>query len=161
MTVSANDIIVDALEDIIVQSSEAKIEQSEGNAAIRALNDLMTDWAARGIELGFTIVSDLADIMTVPLGSIRGIKANLALELAPKYNVPITAELVRKAKEGYQACLDLAFEMSEMAYPPTLPQGSGNDYPDFSDSTFYPDQEGTILTETGGSIALEEGTEDD
>ena len=159
MTVNANDVVRDALEDIVVQADEAKIEQSEGNAAIRALNDLMTAWAAQGIELGYTIVSDLADVLTVPLGAIRGIKANLSLELAPKYGVPITAGLVRKAKEGYNACLNLSVSMAESAFPSTLPQGSGNDYPDYGDQVFYPDEQGTILTETGGSIALEEGTE--
>ncbi len=160
MTISANDIVRDALEDILVQASEAKIEQSEGNAAIRALNDLMNAWAAEGIELGYTIVSDLADTITIAAGAIRGVKANLALELAPKYNAPITAGLVRKAKEGYNACLDLSVQMAESALPSTLPTGSGNDYPQYTEDTFYPGEQDTILTETGGAIALEEGTEE-
>ena len=156
MAVKAGEVIKDALEDIIVQSSESELVQSEGLAAIRALNDLMAAWAARGLELGYSVVSDVGDYLNVPFGAIRGIKANLALELAPKYNVPITAELVRKANDGFQACLNLAVQMSEGAFPPTLPMGSGN----YSESTFYPDNESTILTETGGAIALEEDTDE-
>ena len=159
MPVKANEVVIDALESIVVQADEAPVEQSEGRAAIRALNDMMLDWDARGVTLGYTIISDLGDYMTVPLGAIRGIKANLTLELAPKYEVPITPAMLKKAKEGYMACVDLAVDMSNSEYPYTLPRGSGNTYPDVTDNKFYPEQEDTILTETGGSIALEEDTE--
>lgn len=157
--VKAREVIVDALEDLVVQADEAPIEQSEANAALRLLNDMMMDWDVVGITLGYTYLVDLADELTVPLGAIRGIKANLALELAPKYNVPLSAELIRKAKEGYMTCVDLAVDMADTEYPGTLPRGSGNTAPDWFDNTFYTDQQETILTESGGSIALEDDTE--
>lgn len=160
MTVKANEVIVDALEDVIIQAEEAPIEQSEARAAIRALNDMMNAWDAIGVSLGYTQVSDLADLITVPLGAIRGIKANLALELCPKYAIAPTQSLLAKAKAGYTACVNLAIEMAEASYPSTLPQGSGNTYPGYADNTFYPDDQDNILTETGGAIALEDGTEE-
>jgi len=159
MVVKANEIVVDALEDIVVQADEAPIEQSEGRAAIRALNDMMLAWDAIGINLGYTVVSSLGDEITVPLGAMRGIKANLAIELAPKYDVTPTPALVQKAREGYAAIIDLAVDMSSSELPSTLPTGSGNDNLDYASDRFYPDQQDTILTETGGSIALEEDTE--
>lgn len=158
MVVKANEIVVDALEDLVVQQDEGPIEQSEGRAAIRTLNDMMLAWDAAGINLGYTVVNSLGDVITVPLGAIRGIKANLAIELAPKYDVQPSAALVKRANEGYMAILDLTVEITGTEYPDTLPIGSGN-YDDGYGPDFYPEQESTILTETGGSIALEEDTE--
>lgn len=157
---TVNEVVVDALEDLVVQADEAPIEQSEARAAIRALNDMMLDWDAQGIALGYTVVNDMGDLMTVADGAIRGIKANLAIELAPKYNVVPTPAMVKKATDGYTTCVDLAVETAESEYPANLPRGSGNDYPGYSDRTFYPDLQNTILTETGGSVALEDETEE-
>ena len=154
------EVVTDALEDLVVQADEAKIEQSEAKAAIRMLNDLMFSWDADGISLGFTAVSDLGDVLTVPDGALRGIKANLAIELSPKYEVDPTQAMLKKAKEGKQSCINLSFEIGSMEYPGELPQGSGNDYPGYANTTFYEDQQSTILTETGGAIALEEDTEE-
>ena len=160
MPIKTKEIVTDALEDLIVQADEARIEQSEAKAAIRYLNDMMAMWAAQGIEIGYTEVSDLADIVTIPLGAKVGVKANLSIFLSPKYDVDPSAALVARAKAGFSAIVDLAVGTASAAFPSTLPRGSGNDYPDFSDSTFYPDEEDTILTETGGAIALEDDTEE-
>ena len=155
-----SEVVIDALEDLVVQAEEAPIEQAEAKAAIRFLNDLMAMWDAKGISLGYTVVSDMGDEVTVPDGALMGIKAHLAITLAPKYEVPVPREVYQKAKDGYDAILNLAVTMGESAYPDTLPQGSGNTYPGYEDTTFFPDQEGTILTETGGAIALEADTEE-
>lgn len=154
-----NEVVIDALEDLVVQQEEAPIEQSEGKAAIRVLNDMMAMWDAQGISLGYTEVSDLGDTITVPPGAVQGIKANLAIFLAPKYETEPSAAVIAKAKRGYDAILSLAVSITPMQYPGTLPQGSGNTYPGYADNTFFPDLEDTILTETGGSIGLEEDTE--
>lgn len=156
-----NEVVVDALEYIITQADEAPIEPSEGRKAMRVLNDMMFAWDAKGICLGFTEVSDLGDPMTVPNGALLGIKAHLALKLASTYNAVVTQELRDDAKEGMEAILSLAVHTAESAFPDTLPQGSGNTYPTYADDTFYPDQQSTILTETGGAIALEEATEEE
>lgn len=159
-TIKVNEVVIDALEDLVVQAEEQEIVQAEARAAIRALNDMMLAWEARGIDLGYTIVENMGDEMTVPYGSLQGIKAYLAIALAPKYDATVTQALIQKAKDGWDAIVDLAVDIGSMAFPDTLPQGHGNDYPGYADRTFYPDVEGTILTETGGSIALEEDTEE-
>lgn len=158
--VKVREVVNDALEEIIVQPEEAMIEQAEGNAAIRALNDMMLDWDQNGITLGFTEVDDMSDEITVAPGAIRGIKSNLAIELAGRYDVQISPGLALRAKQGKMTCVDIAVDQAAMVFPETLPRGSGNDYPGWSDSTFYPDQSDTVLTESGGSVAIEEDTEE-
>lgn len=160
MAVKVFEVVTDALESLIVQTEEAKLEQSEAAAAIRALNDMLFQWESLGISLGYTEVDDMGDVITVPRGAIAGIKANLALALAPKYNVAPDHLLLKAALSGYQAIIDLSTEIGASAYPGNLPMGSGNSYPGYTDNTFYGDQQDTILTETGGSIALEEDTEE-
>lgn len=160
MTVKAGDVITDALEEILVQADEAPIEASEGRAALRLLNDMMFSYDARGIKLGYTWLNSTGDVLTVPLGAIRWIKLQLAVELAPKYDAVVSVETLQKVRDAFRAVLNLVVEMGDSEYPYTLPQGSGNTYPAWTDDTFYPDQQATIITETGGSIALEEDTED-
>lgn len=155
-----SEVITDALEDLVVQAEEAPVEQDEAGAVIRTLNDMMFAYAADGIDIGYTQVSSTADVLTVPDGAIFGIKKNLAIALASKYEVPVTPDLAAMAKRGFKTLVNLAVEMSQTEYPSTLPQGSGNDYPSYSTTTFYPEQENTILTESGGSVALEEDTEE-
>lgn len=159
MTVKVNEVVVDALEHIVVQQDEAPIEASEGRAAMRALNDMMFAWDAQGVSLGYTAVSDLGDDVTVALGAVMGIKAGLAIVLASRYEVPVTIELKEAFKEGWKAILALTVDTAESELPPTLPQGSGNTYPSYTDSVFFPDSQDDILTETGGAIALEDDTE--
>ena len=160
MVIKAGEIVTDAMEEIVVQADEADIEPSEGRAAIRMMNDMMFSFAARGLSLGYTAVSSLADVITVPLGAIRWMKLQLAIELAPKYNVEISNTLASKARSAYKAVQNLAIDGIYSEYPSTLPYGSGNYEAGGWDSTFYPDMEDTILTETGGSIALEDDTEE-
>jgi len=159
-TVKAHEVIIDALENLVVQAEEAPVPQSEAKAAIRALNDMMFAWDTQGITLGYTVVSNTGDPITVAPGAIEGIKYNLALRLAPKYDVVPSPALVTMAKLGYSTCVDIAVEIADVELPDTLPQGSGNDYPDYGDSTFFPDQTDTILTESGGSVGLEDDTEE-
>ena len=123
---------------------------------------MMAAWDARGITLGYTVVSDLGDPITVPDGALEGIIANLAIRLNPHFNpqAPISQDVRDQAKVGMDAILSLCVDTAEVSYPETLPQGSGNTYPGYANNTFYPDDQGNILTETGGAIALEEDTEE-
>ena len=158
---TVNEVVTDAMEDLVVQASEAPIEPDEGQAGIRALNDRMFAWDAMGISLGFTKVSNMKDELTVPDGAIMGIKAQISIDLAEKYDVTVKLGVVKRAVDGLKAIQNLAnLRARSMAYPSTLPIGSGNE-DDLNESQhFYPDSQSTILTETGGSIALEDSTEE-
>lgn len=160
MTETARSVIIDAMEDIVVQTEEASLEASEERAAIRALNRLMNSLAAKGINLGYSTVSKLSDEVTVPDGALDGIVASLALRLWPKYRTGDPGFQLRlNAKEGMESLFSIAVTVGSSEFPSTLPTGSGNDYPDYTDQAFYPDLQDTILAETNGSISLEDDTE--
>ena len=159
---TAAQVIKAALQRILVQASEADLEPDEYQDAIFALNNYMTALDAEGVILGYTEVSTLADTITVPTGALRGIIANLAIEVSPDYNGQITSGLVAAASAGLKTMRRLGQSVTASVYPCTMPIGSGNE-----DSTsgglqshFFQNLEATILAETTGSISLESDTND-
>lgn len=133
-----------ALQLILTQESEGDYSASEYQDTQFGLNNMMAAWESEGIKLGFTEVSSNADNITVPPGAIRGIIANLAVEMAPQFDADITPSLSYQAKEGMKVCRILGQTIQPTRMPTTLPIGSGH-YPQaFRTSRFYPEPaEGT------------------
>jgi len=148
-----------SLQRILVQASEAPLEADEYQDFIFAMNNYMLALDAQGIHLGYTAVSNLADQVTVPVGALRGVIANLAIEVAPDFGGVVTDALVLQAREGLQAMRMLGQTIGGTRMPSTLPIGSGNTDTGYGWSwNFYPDSEDSILAETIGTIALESST---
>ena len=156
---TASQVIKAALQRIVVQASEAPIEPSEAQDFIFAMNNYMFDLDARGIALGYTVVGGLGDEITIPLGALRGLIANMAIEVAPDYDGQVSQALVLAASEGFKAMQRLGQIIPTSEFPGTLPIGSGNEGRHHRrESHFYADLEAQILAETTGSIGLETGT---
>lgn len=150
-----------SLQAILVQASEAPLEADEFQDFIFALNNYMNSLAAKGVNLGYTVVSNLGDEVTVPPGALTGIIANMAIQSVPYYGGIVTPELALTAREGMHAMRLVGQIITPTRLPSTLPIGSGNE-----DSSagrglhFYPDSEYEILAEVTGAIGLE-GDDDD
>ena len=119
----------------------------------------MGELDAQGVKLGYTTVSGLGDEVTIPTGALRGVIANLAIEVAPDYNGIVSQGLIKAAKEGMNTMRLIGQTITKSEMPSTLPLGSGNEG-DLSGISghFYPDSEADILAETTGAIALEQNT---
>lgn len=149
-----------ALQRILVQASEAALEPDEYQDFIFAMNNYMAQLDAQGITLGYTEVSDLGDNVTVPAGALRGIIANMAIEVAPDYGGVVSEGLVKAAREGMQTMRTIGGRMGPTALPSTLPIGAGNEYQNYGMAGhFYPESEAEILAETTGAIGLETNTQ--
>ena len=163
MSETAAQVIKDALLEIGGIASESPLEADEVSDAIRYMNNFMFEIAALGINLGYTEVSTLADVITIPPGALSGLKSNLAISLIPQYaapGTPISLALAAKAENGMNAMRSLAiFKIGPTAFPDTLPMGSGNE-DGFAgcDSHFYSGDQDHIETEQGGFIATEDST---
>lgn len=160
MTETASSLITDALGEILVQASEQPIEPNEMSSAIRYLNRMMAGFSANGIDLGYTIVTNQNDVITVPPGASEGVLFNLAIRLAQQYDEQISPTLAASAAAGLSALRKLGLTLSPAKPPCTLPIGSGNE----SDGSggigdrFYPCPDESILTEDNGNILVESGT---
>lgn len=147
-----------SLQRILVQASEADLEPDEYQDYIFALNNFMLALDAEGVALGYTEVSDLGDTVTVPNGALRGIIANMAIEVAPDYGGQVTEGLRIAAADGMRVMRLLGQSITPTPWPGNLPRGSGNYQNNSYSSAFYTDTEADILAETTGSISLESGT---
>ena len=148
-----------SLQSLLVQASEAPLEADEYQDFIFAMNNYMTTLAANGVNLGYTVVADIADEVTVPPGALTGIIANMAIILAPSYGVGVPAGVTEASRLGMKAMRNLGQFITPTRKPPTLPIGSGNEGIGFGrNSHFYPDAEREVLAEATGAIGLEAST---
>ena len=159
---TAAQVLKAALQRILVQGAEAEFEPDEYQDAIFAMNNYMLDLDAKGVTLGYTIVSDLGDDITIPTGALRGLIANVAIEVSPDYAGTVSPALAQAALDGLATMRLLGQSIPSMRLPSTLPVGSGNEggRSGLHNQHFYPDLEAEILAETTGAIALESGTAD-
>lgn len=156
---TAEQVINAALRKVMVQGSEAPLQPDEYQDGIFAMNAFMADLDAQGVALGYTVVTSTSDPVTIPTGALRGLIANLAIEMAPDFGGIVSPELVEQARTGLETMRLIGQSIPTSAYPSTLPYGSGNyDYSIGLTQFFYPGQEEEILGETTGSVGLESDT---
>jgi len=156
---TAEAIINDALQEILVQASEQPIQAVDFQTARRYLNRMMSSWDASGLTLGYTTITNPSDLVTIPDGAVEGVIYNLAKRLLVTYDMPLTPELDLNAREGLKAIRNLAVTIDASAYPCTLPVGSGNEQDtSYRNDHFYDCPDDELLTEQGDSILLESGT---
>ena len=115
-----------SLQRILVQASEAPLEADEYQDFIFAMNNYMSALEAEGVRLGYTTVYNLSDDVTVPQGALRGLIANLAVEVAPDYGGVVSPELIQQAVSGMKAMRQLGQRIKPTRNPSSLPLGSGN-----------------------------------
>lgn len=159
---TADSVVSDILQEILVQSSEQAVQAVDGQTVIRYMNRFMSEIdAGLGISLGYTEVTSLADPITIADGAINGLIFNTALRLLSSYDVIPNAFLVTSAASGLKAMRKIARNPRVTAHPSTLPIGSGNEgFSNFNTTHFYPGEEPSILTEQNGNILLEDSTND-
>jgi len=155
---TAAQVITAALQKILVQASEAPLEADELSGAIFTMNNLMLDYDASGIRLGYTEILTLGDDVTIPVGALRGLIYNLARDLVPEFGGEFSQLAEDIAQSGLKTMRKLGVAITATEFPSTLPIGSGNEDDNVFTSRFYPGLEDQILAETTGCIALETGT---
>ena len=155
---TAADIIKSALQEILVQASEAPIQADEAQDAMRYMNRLMSQYDAQGISLGYTKVTSLGDDVTIPDGAINGLVFNLAISLAKQYDAVVSPSLATSAADGFDAMKRLASNIMSTSFGSTLPVGSGNQGNGICNDPFYSDRDTAVLTENGAFISVESGT---
>lgn len=154
---TAQSIIDDSLQAILVQASEQPIEAVDFQTSKRYLNRMMATTPYN--NLGYTVVVNPDDLITVADGAIEGIVFNLAVKMLATYDMPLTAELNSNAKDGLQEIRRIAVTVQPTAFPCTLPIGSGNEQDNtFNNQHFYPCPDNELLTEREGAILLESNT---
>ena len=158
MTETAGEVAQDILLEIVALGADADLDPSETQSTIRYMNRFMTMIAAKGINLGYTVVTSLDDTITIADGAIMGLVKNVAKIVAPQYGAIVTPELHEAARDGLDAMRRLGTTVVASQMPCTLPRGSGNEGDVQNSWKFYDCPADQILTETDRNIILEDDT---
>ena len=122
--ITAGDVASRALRLILVESPDAPLQPDEYADFLNVMNSYMADLEASGIRLGYNEVCNVSDLVVIPNGAIRGLVANMAVEMAPMFGGRVTAALIKQANEGLKTMRRLGVHVGESAFPVTLPLGS-------------------------------------
>ena len=134
------EVVEDAMEDITVKKAEVALTGDELQSGIRRANDMLVQWDGLGIIVGYNPVLNGDDVLELEPAAIAAVKANLAIKLAPSYSKPITNALAENASTSLDILRNINAYIGPVAYPDTLPIGSGNECPDnFLNQRFYDD----------------------
>ena len=125
MAETAQSVIKDALQELLVQASEQPIEANEFQSGIRYLNRMMATIPYNG--LGYTNVVDPSDPITIDDGAIDGIIFSLALKLAPQYDIEPSQDLRINKRDAMKSLRKLSLVYKPTQMPSTMPIGSGNE----------------------------------
>lgn len=149
-------IINRALQKLGVKKAGVPLTDDEVSDAIIELNDLMLELDADGTKLNYTVISDSSDIITAPDWSYSYMTSNLAVRLAPDFDISASAELVAQATTAELVVIKRTSEIGPVVYPNTLPIGSGNE--SMYDERFFIETNKYDL-ETGSGDQLSDNTD--
>lgn len=110
------DIITTALRIVNIIDENQPPPSELAAEGLESMNDLLADWEADGIELGYFPQTNLAATSPLEDKDLRGVKYNLALELAGRKSVatisPATIAIAAVAKDRLEKGTSEMFENS-------------------------------------------------
>ncbi|WP_372857621.1 packaged DNA stabilization gp4 family protein [Pseudoalteromonas sp.] len=154
---TAQGVITDILQEVLVQASEQPVEAVDFQFVARYMNRYMAQLAVT-VPLGYTPVSKPADSITIPDGAINGLIFNVALKILNSFDIDVGPTLFQNANDGLFAMRKISRNLVSTKHPSTLPIGSGNYECNGRSANFYSAEDPSILTEQNGNILLEDIT---
>ena len=124
---TALQIVNAAAEKIGVKTAEIALEASDYQVIFDEMNDMLSEWADSNITPAFTDVLLSTDTVNIERDAVGAVKNNLAIRVAPIFGRQITPSLAAIALQTYNRLLASTVYIGDVAYPDTLPTGSGND----------------------------------
>jgi hypothetical protein len=120
-----------AFEEIGLASYVYDLTPEQLTSAVTKLDSMMATWNAKGIRLGYPLVSnpDQSDIESdtfVPDSAFEAITTNLAIRLAPSYGKTVSQDTKAIAKDAFNTLLSRAAVPPQMQLPDSMPLGAGN-----------------------------------
>lgn len=131
-------IVNGAAEKLGVKTAESALESGDFQVIVDEMNDMLTEWSDNGLTPAFKEVTEVDDIVDVDRNAVSAIKNNLAIRIAPSFQRVVQPSLALIASNSLQALEASVVFIGEVAYPDTLPTGSGNNCSDrFTNDRFF------------------------
>jgi hypothetical protein len=134
---TAEDVVSDILQEITVQSPEQALLAVDFQTVVRYMNRFMSSLDAMGTKLGYTIVSNPSDLITIPVGAEEGLIFNMAMRIATTYDITVSPDLAMKARDSLNVMNVIGNPPPMSKYPSNMPIGSGNYQNTFNNFNFY------------------------
>lgn len=135
---TALQIVNSAAEKIGVKTAEIPLEADDYRVIFEEMNDMLSEWADSNITPTFSDVTNSTDTVDVPRDAIGAVKSMLAVRIAPIFQKTISPGLATSASVAYNRLLASSVYIGPVAYPDTMPMGSGNEQCD-NDDRFFPE----------------------
>ena len=124
---TAQQIIDGAAVKATIKTAELDLEAFEAQQILDDLNDMLVEWADIGLTPTFSEVTNLTDTVDIDRNAVGAVKDALSIRIAPSFSKPITQGMVLNANASRSRLEASQIFIGEVAYPDTLPTGSGND----------------------------------
>ena len=132
-------IVNGATEKLGVKTAESALEAGDFQVVLDEMNDLLTEWADIGLTPAFVEVGNSTDLVNIDRNAVSAVKNALAIRIAPSFQRIVTSALAEIARDSLSRLEASQVFIGEVAYPDTLPTGSGNTCGDtFNDQRFFP-----------------------
>ncbi len=130
-TATKRAIVELAFQECRLNNYQFDITPAELNAALQKLDNLMSQWAVTGMDLGYNhpVIygqGDLEEESGIPNAAVNGSAISLALRIAPNMGKTMSAETRRGLAEGMSAISTMTAQMPNRLLTKTTPLGSGN-----------------------------------
>ena len=136
---TARQIVNGAAEELGVKTAEITLEPDDFQTILDRMNDMLLEWADAGLTPAFIEVFNGSDTVLIDNNARAATKYSLAARCAPSFQKPLTQALLLLRDESVQKLEASTDFIGEVAYPDTLPLGSGNRCPDDDiDQRFFP-----------------------
>ena len=124
---TALQIVNGAAEHIGLRTAETDLEAFEFQSILDNMNDLLTEWADSGLTPAYVEVTNSTDTVNIERNAVAATKYALAMRIAPSFDRVITQALVINAANSKSRLEASQLHIGEVAYPDSLPIGSGNE----------------------------------
>jgi len=124
--ITMREVVSDSFEELGVKTAEVPLTDDELQSGIRRCNDMLLEWDDIGIITGYNELLNGDDVLNVDRSAIAAIKYNLAIRLAPSFQRVVGNALVALASGTMEILMASNSDLSNVAYPDSLPLGSGN-----------------------------------
>ena len=133
-----DDCIRDALQEILEQDASQPLDGNETLTGIRYLNRMVQSWP---VDLSYTVVNSVDDVVTVPAYAEHAVVLNLAVALAPQFDYQVMqgCTFYDNALDAYKKMLVQAQTLTAPVNGANVPLGSGNKSPGNYIGDFYTD----------------------
>jgi len=132
-------IVDGAAEEIGIKTAEENLESADYQVILNRMNDMLLEWADIGLTPEFVEVFNSTDSVNVDRNAVAAIKYALAIRCAPLFQKAVSPFLAQVASDSMSRLEASVVSIGQVAYPDSLPQGSGNECPGtFRRDRFFP-----------------------